>query len=131
MSNIEANTLSSISLALREGESITSVLSKVGTKAEAKAPVAFKKPEIPAQPEMSADVRAHLVKLPQVFGVLSVTERRSLEETEVSALYEEYETLNSIADLMSTRKEALKELIRNHIDVVAEKVDEEIGRAHV
>lgn len=76
----------------------------------------------PEEPRISADQRAALDRLPDVFGKVVPESRRALQPTEVEALYEERRTLDEIAALSEKRKEAIRTAVCNHLDVMAEEL---------
>lgn len=108
----------------------TIVLNRGGSFAEVQAALTQDAPKVdevaipvPGAPEpvvLTDDAKKALRRLPEVFAVVQPTERRALEATEVAAVYAERETLKAIVSLLAGRDENLKEIIRNHMDVVAE-----------
>lgn len=59
--------------------------------------------------------------LPEVFGKVQPTERRSLTPEEVKAAYDEHEVLKVIETLIASRRDAIKTTVKHHFDVTAEE----------
>jgi hypothetical protein len=83
-------------------------------------------PELPVPLTASKEIRDALRTLSQTFNGVTVSERRTLTPDEVGALGKEYEALQKVIKLISTREEQVKEIVRTHQDVDAE----EKGLAH-
>ena len=78
-------------------------------------------PEMPKPLEATAEIRKALKTLSTTFNKTLVTDRRTLSTEEVAALGEEYEAIQAVARLLSTREEQIKEIVRTHQDVEAEE----------
>jgi len=78
-------------------------------------------PELPIPLTASKEIRDALRTLSQTFNGVTVAERRSLTQDEVSALGKEYEALQKVVKLIATREEQVKEYVRTHQDVDAEQ----------
>jgi hypothetical protein len=88
------------------------------------APADF--PELPVPLTAPKEIRDALRTLSQTFNGTVVKERRTLTEDEIAAVGKEYEALQKVAKLLTTREEQVKEIVRTHQDVEAE----EKGLAH-
>lgn len=78
-------------------------------------------PDLAPKVEITAEDAAALVALPAVFGKVQPTERREITQDEANALMKEAQVLKTISDLLDGRDEAIKTIIRHHLDVQAEK----------
>lgn len=78
--------------------------------------------EVPIPLEITAEQRAALFRVIEVFGKVVPSERRKLTPDEVSMLIEEKETLDSIKKMAEARLDTgVKVAIHNHLDVEAEE----------
>lgn len=77
---------------------------------------AAKKVAAPKAIELTPDLLKALSALPGVFGRQQVTEIRQLTEAELKALGEEQLVIEEITKPLTTRREAIKEIVRNHMD---------------
>jgi hypothetical protein len=113
-------TFSQAQVVVKNGGSLKEVQSALlGTTP---APVAeVPVPKAPDAVVLTDEVKKALRRLPEVFAEVQPVSRRALAMPEVEDVYAEYETLTAITDLLVTRKEALKEIVRNHMDVTAEE----------
>lgn len=75
-------------------------------------------PEVQITPE---DAQA-LVALPAVFGKVQPTERREITADEADALMKEAAVIKTITDLLDGRDEAIKTIVRHHLDKEAERL---------
>jgi hypothetical protein len=83
------------------------------------APVIAQDAPFPAAPpkvNITASLKAALKKLPSVFGVVTPTEHRKLEQDELKRLTEEVVTIETIKTQLGDRLEAAKEAVRHHMD---------------
>lgn len=127
-------------LALREGAKLTDVakalVSGMDEQAEAeeaarlaelaklgKTPtvLAAPFPAVPEAADLTPEQKTALVDLSKVFNVVTPDKRRALTDAESTALYRERETLRAILEPLGNRDELIKEYVRNHLDVTAEK----------
>jgi hypothetical protein len=108
-------------IALREGASLAAVAAAMLVEmpeVEALAPAA---PTVPAPVELTPEVKQALEQMAEVFAAVQPTERRTLTDTEVAALYLEREVVKQVSEVLAGREENIKEYVRNHMDVVAEE----------
>lgn len=82
--------------------------------------VEAKRPENPPAISMTDKLRAAISRLPLVFGRVQPEQRRQLSSDELRDAHAEFEVLKEAADLINERFEAVKEIIRNHMDLIAE-----------
>lgn len=85
----------------------------------ADAPESF--PEVPVPLEAPKEVREALKTLSQLFNKVTVTERRTHTEEELSHEGQELEAIQAVKKLLGVREEIIKEGIRHHQDVEAEE----------
>lgn len=78
-------------------------------------------PEVPAPVVLTDEVREALARLKDVFAVVQPESRRTLTEEERAAVHDERQVLKTIMGLLEGRDEALKTLIRHHMDTDAEE----------
>lgn len=78
-------------------------------------------PKLPKPRELTYELSEQLVKVPGVFGRVELDERRTLSEDELTALYEEHQTLDGVVKALAKRIEDLKEYVRTDMDVRAEE----------
>jgi len=83
------------------------------------APEGF--PEVPEALEAPKEVREALKTLSQLFNKVTVTERRTHTEEELSHEGQELEAIQAVRKLLGIREEVIKEGIRHHQDVEAEE----------
>lgn len=102
---------------VHEGGDLKSVLAAL---TEGQPYVTVKAPENPKPVRMTDKLRTALHRLPEVFGRVQPEQRRQLTSDELAEAYAEYEVLKEIDNLLETRREALKEVVRNHMDLIAE-----------
>jgi hypothetical protein len=77
----------------------------------------------PAPPEpvkLTEVLKKGLRALPAVFGLVAPTERRKLEAAEVAQLTEEINAIDAVSTQLGTRKTAIQEYMRTHMDFMAE-----------
>lgn len=108
-------------IVLKQGGSFADIQAALTADIEKPAQAVPALPEAPAQVVLTDDVKKALRRLPDVFAVVQPAERRALDATEIQAVHEEREVLKQIVTLLAGRDDNLKEIIRNHMDVVAEK----------
>lgn len=111
-------TLSQGLIALKAGVKMTD-LAQILTQGQAPE-VPVTPPSAPAEVVLTDEAKKALRHLPEVFAEVQPSERRALSETEVKQVWAEYDTLRTIVDLLGSRYEDLKEIVRNHMDVTAE-----------
>lgn len=78
-------------------------------------------PRAPKKVELTDEAHRALAVLPAVFGRVQPESARVLTEQEQEALGEEALVLEAILDSLVSRKEAIKEAVRNHLDKAAEE----------
>lgn len=83
-------------------------------------PVTEPFPKLPKPVTFANTLKAALHSLPKVFGKFTPTERRKLESAELSALTEEALAISAAAKPMAERLKAIQEIVRHHMDFVAE-----------
>lgn len=77
---------------------------------------------LPVPREITQEEEQALVKVSEVFGKVTPTERRKLTPEEISKLIEEKETLDTLKKMADSRlDEGVKVAIHNHLDVEAEE----------
>lgn len=76
-------------------------------------------PAAPPKVNITAGLKAALKKLPSVFGVVTPTEHRKLEQDELKRLTEEVVAIETIKTQLGDRLEAAKEAVRHHLDFLA------------
>jgi hypothetical protein len=110
-------------IALRQGKSLKDVAIEIADPApeHVVTAVAVPFPPVPAPLTITPEDKRALLDLPKVFGKVVVGERRTLAEDEITALRAEQEVLRQIENLMKGRDDAIKEYVRNHMDVDAEE----------
>lgn len=115
----EVQTVEGIgTLALKEpGATLNSVVKAMLTDEPVSAPVWNAK--APAQVVMTDDLVRALTVLPAVFAKQQVGEVRQLTPEELAAVAEEQETIDGILRPLNTRLAAIKDAIRNHLDLRA------------
>lgn len=77
-------------------------------------------PEAAPQVEFTDVLRSALKALPDVFGVVMPDKARALDRHEVKALTDEAIAIDTIMKELNSRREAIKDSIRNHQDHQAE-----------
>ena len=70
-----------------------------------------------------------LLALPGVFGKVQPDSRRTLTADEVKGLWDERLVLKAIGDLLDSREEDIKTLVRHHLDVDAEESGRAVSKA--
>lgn len=106
-------------VALRqEGADLKSVAAALLTDT-AYAPATQVKP--PKDVDMTAGLAGALNDLPKVFGLTRVDEVRTLTEAEKALLGQEQDTIDKILKPLETRLGAIKDAVRNHMDLEAVK----------
>jgi len=108
-------------IALREGASLAAVAAAMLVEmpeVEALAPAV---PTAPAPVVLTPEVKEALEQMAEVFAAVQPTERRTLTDTEVAALFLEREVVKQVSEVLAGREENIKEYVRNHMDVVAEE----------
>lgn len=78
-------------------------------------------PAVPAPVELTAEVKAALNDLPEVFGRVNPEVRRTLNDAEKHDVFVEREAISTLLKVLALRDEALKTIIRHHMDVDAEE----------
>lgn len=78
-------------------------------------------PPLPEPLEAPKEVREALKTLSQLFNKVTVKERRTHTEEELSQEGQELEAIQAVEKLLEVRKELIKESIRHHQDVEAEE----------
>ncbi len=73
-------------------------------------------PDMPKRAVLAPEVIAAMGALPGIFGKIHPGTRRSLTGPELVALRHEQDTLVLVTKALEGREDAIKELIRNHID---------------
>jgi hypothetical protein len=75
----------------------------------------------PAKPvNFTTTLRSALRNLPKTFGLVSPAERRRLGTEELAQLTAEIITIDTVSTQLGTRKTAIQEIVRTHMDFVAE-----------
>ncbi len=74
-------------------------------------------PAVPRTPILTAEDKAALARLPEVFGKVLVEERRSLKADEIAALHEERKVVKQVVTVLAGREGVINENIRHHVDV--------------
>jgi hypothetical protein len=100
-------TLKTVAQAMVSGEAV-----------EAQDSVDF--PALPKPVQLDEDTKRALEALPGVFAKVHPEIRRTLSDKEINDLYFERETLRKVTGVLDGRDEAIKEIIRNHLDMDAE-----------
>lgn len=77
-------------------------------------------PDLAPKVEITAEDGAALVALPEVFGKVQPTERREVTVAEANLLMREAQVIKTITDLLEGREEAIKTIVRHHLDIQAE-----------
>lgn len=119
-------------VALKEGKSLKEIASEVLDDLPAVVTtevVPF--PPVPKPLVITDEHRVALAELSSVFGVVQPDTRRTLTPDEITTLYKERECLKTIGDLLDGREEAIKTLIRHHLDVDAETRGVAVPKAKV
>jgi hypothetical protein len=78
-------------------------------------------PDLPAKIELDEAASRALSRLPDVFGGIWLDKRRHLTAIEVDMLTEEARVIRDLAPVLGKRLEAIKEIVRVHMDVQAER----------
>ena len=78
-------------------------------------------PPLPGATVLTDEQEKAITALPQVFGFLHLTERRSLSGEELKNLAKEARMLAQAAKAITDRAEEIKEIVRHHSDVAAEE----------
>lgn len=86
---------------------------------EAPAPVEPPRIEATAPVRITAELRAALRKLPEVFGSVVPTEPRRLEQAEVDRLTEERDVIAQVITALGKRDKDIDEAVRHHMDALA------------
>lgn len=87
----------------------------------APAPVYTNSAAWPEALVLTAEQRAALDAVPAVFGVVHPDAPKILTDDEIVALYEERETVREALEPLKGRDEVIKEIMRHHMDLVAEQ----------
>jgi hypothetical protein len=98
-------------------------------------------PAAPPKVNITVGLKAALRKLPSVFGVVTPTEHRKLEQDELRRLTEEVVVIETIKSQLGDRLEAAKEAVRHHMDFLGDdalkgggellRVAEGVAKGHV
>lgn len=92
------------------------------TKALAKPPTPPTPPaKVPLPAEITQAQREALELLPMIFGSVVPVEKRALQQSELTTLLTERQTLDTVEKMASERKADIRTSIVNHFDVVAEE----------
>lgn len=112
-------------IALREGASLADVAKQVylATHEGAVVPVAatVAVPKAPESIDLTKEQQEALKRLPDVFNSVKPATRTALSDAQVAAVRDEQETLRLLLAALVKRDEDIKEIVRNHMDVTAEK----------
>lgn len=104
-------------VALRqEGADLKSVAAALLEDAPYDAPATV---TAPAVIEMTDDLVSALAVLPAVFGTTQVDSVRTLSLTELEAMGREQDAIDRVIKPLETRREAIKDAVRSHMDLVA------------
>lgn len=122
-------------IVLKQGGDLAQIREALTDVAEVEAPQVVAFPPVPSPIVLTDDVKKALRRLPDVFAQVQPLERRALTEAELAQVHDERDVLGHIVDLLGGRQEDLKEIVRTHMDVVAEKdgkadPDESLRDAH-
>lgn len=86
----------------------------------AKLPEAESFPAPPRPVSLTDALKDALRALPRVFGIVVPTERRKLEAAEVRKITDEINAIDALSTEIGTRKKALQEYMRTHMDFTGE-----------
>lgn len=86
-------------------------------------------PALPKDVELTPAARAALAKVEDVFGSVSIKDRRSLTEAEVGRISDEAEVLAILEKALKARLEYIREVMRVHMDVAAEESNQAVPKA--
>lgn len=85
-------------------------------------PEAVETPEdLPTPATITDDERKALARVTDVFGSVVPAKRRKLKPSEVTALIDERDTLDTVEKMCSARKDDIRTTILNHNDVLVEE----------
>lgn len=122
---ITASQISTAKASLREGVSVADVLQALAEGPT--APIEHDLAGVPEGTHITDEVRQALRTLPKVFGAVVVQDRRELTPAEIGSAYQEFTVLRTIGDTLKQRAETIKENIRTHVDVQAERTGDADG----
>jgi hypothetical protein len=118
-------------IALRECESLRAVAKVLyqenhpevsDDKATGLVPLATKPfPAVPKTQDLTDSQKVALARVKDVFNSVTPTTRRALTKEEMASLFAEDMVLREIVEALIVRAEDIKEIVRHHKDVVAEK----------
>lgn len=87
-------------------------------------------PDLPSPLPLSAEVKAAMLLLPDLFGKVHPVTRRALDENEVKAIGREAELVKAVKAVLEDRDKAIGEIVRVHNDVTAETQGVAVSRPH-
>lgn len=79
--------------------------------------------KVPDNVERTAELMAALKTLPHVFGGVQVESIRTLSIAEQELLGREQDVIDRILEPLKTRREGIKDAVKNHMDARAEKLE--------
>ena len=82
--------------------------------------VAIPFPALPKAIELTPAARAALGAVPNVFNSVAMTERRMLSQDEIDRISNEWFILNEAVSVLGKRQDAIKEIMRHHLDTSSE-----------
>jgi hypothetical protein len=112
----EKATLKSVAQAMVAGEPI-------------EAPATAEFPPLPKKVELTSVVTQAMDNLSGLFSVVHPETRRPLTDKELTTLHLEREAIKIVTGALSGREEAIKEIVRNHMDADAEAKAKAVRRA--
>jgi hypothetical protein len=86
-------------------------------------------PDLPKPVAITDELKRALKHLPAVFGSVDLNTRRSLTQKELDELTLEESVIRLIASVLGPRQDAIKEIIRVHMDVKAEETGVAVPKA--
>lgn len=85
------------------------------------APVYTNVAEWPSPLVLTDEQQDALAEIPAVFGAVHPAEPKILDADEMNTLYREREVLREVLEPLKGRDEVIKEIVRHHMDLVAEE----------
>jgi hypothetical protein len=127
-----------LELAVKRGKDVLKKTDSLNKVAEAMAavdtPLSDESVEFPALPEpreLSSAVRQAMSMLPDCYGAVNPTDRRTLSEDELTDLYREHEYLREAGAAIASRAKDIREIVLTHMDVRAEVENRAVPRSVV
>lgn len=118
---LEQVSAGAIALARKRNVSLHELADALDPVPEPSDDVAVAFPKLPKPTELTPPAKLALTRVNLVFGMTRIHDRRTLSLPEMEKLSDEADVLNVLAKVLKDRLEEIKETVRVHMDVEAEK----------